>query len=544
MQNIKNNFHLLVLTVIIITSLFLRFHKQAEYLDFFADVGRDMLVAKHIAEDKKFTLAKPYANATTPYLNNSILYFNLLGIAWIIAPSIEAIMSLHTLLSILVVLYGYRITKQLCKDTMTGLFTAVHFTFSFYFIQLARLIWQPNLLPYIYILNLFLILKKKVTYIDLYVAIFLLYLGFNIHYSTAIMVPIMFYWILKRFVLLVRDRRDSNTRYLYFFLYITTLFVSWIKFASVNFADIYTLLFTNSDGSLFQNFLVRLYKLVIYFSQTLFGYHSISSILYFIFLVILLLELFYEKNKKKLNIEIKILYSLNFSVFFTIFLTKSLYVHYFAPLMIVTYITLATIISHKVKSTSLKVCLYSILLILFLHSTASDKKFLGILSYFGNWERNEYPIAQQISKEIATDYKLVSKDNQNLRFGLRIHKFGDPQAWGLGGYYLLVEDLLGLRLSKISEKYASEDYNYGNNIEILEKNPNLIYLVCDRFPNNSNLVEECIQPTLKYIPEFSAQTAEITTIQVVPFYSFDSHSTTLLRIITQKNNFTSLNSEL
>lgn len=544
MQNIKKNFHLLVLIVIIITSLFLRFHKQAEYLDFFADVGRDMLVAKHIAEDKKFTLAKPYANATTPYLNNSILYFNLLGIAWIIAPSVEAIMSLHTLLSILVVLYGYRITKQLCKDAMTGLFTAVHFTFSFYFIQLARLIWQPNLLPYIYILNLFLILKKKVTYIDLYVAIFLLYLGFNIHYSTAIMVPIMFYWILKRFVLLVRDRKDSNARYLYFFLYITTLFVSWIKFASVNFADIYTLLFTNSDGSLFQNFLVRLYKLVIYFSQTLFGYHSISSILYLIFLVILLVELFYEQNKMKLNIEIKILYSLNFSVFFTIFLTKSLYVHYFAPLMIVTYITLATIISHKVKSTSLKVCLYSILLILFLHSTASDKKFLGILSYFGNWERNEYPIAQQISKEIATDYKLVSKNNQNLRFGLRIHKFGDPQAWGFGGYYLLVEDLLGLRLSKISEKYASEDYNYGNNIEILEKNPNLIYLVCDRFPNNSNLVEECIQPTLKYIPEFSVQTAEITTIQVVPFYSFDSHSTTLLRIITQKNNFTSLNSEL
>jgi hypothetical protein len=512
----RQNKYEIALIALVIIAAFLRIYKQEEYIDFFGDVGRDMIIAKHVAEDMEWTETRPYA-ATTPYLNNSMFYFNFLGVLWFLFPSILSINMFHTIISLSAIILGYLIGKELV-DKNVGIVIAAYFTFSFYFISIARFIWQPNLIPYFFLAGLYFFIKsfydQKLQYI--YISILLFFICLNIHYSTLLVIPAISIWILKRHSEIVNKNKENRVvNWLIFSTYLYLLFIIWIKLVDLKIKSIIQILLNSQSTLSLKEFIYHGIETMVLFSKFLYGNHNYSLLLYLIFLIAIIFSLI---NKKiKVSKLIAFIYSLNFSIIIAFFLKENIYIHYYGQLLITAYISSAILINKLVKIKLLRFLMIIFLFILFLHSTANDNKLIGATTYFEKWERLDYDNAKEISKEIINDYQKIS-NTKNTLFHVRINEYGVQYPSSVGQYYIFLEKITNKRLLDITRKHMSYNFVAGDNLEIIEKRPNLIYIICYHFPYNSNIPGECINPLLKSITIIGNDTHNIEKIKEITHY--------------------------
>jgi hypothetical protein len=523
-MNWYKNTHLVLFLLIMISAIFIRFNKQISMLDYHTDVARDMLIAKHVVEDRKLTYAKPYSGVTSPYLNNSAVYFNVIALFWFIYPSIIGATSAHTLFSLSIPLIGYSIIKK-NSNKWLALATLASFSYSFYFIHTARYIWQPNvlLLPLmigLYFLN---ITVKKLKIKDLYLTLFFLFLSLNIHYSALIIMPIIAIWILvlHHKILKINTRKDKIKKWLFLSGFLLCLFLIWLNLVDLDF-NLITGLISKRHASQEINFILNFQKQLSKTIGVIFGYKKIYNYTYFIYIIALISQIYSNYQKKSLiNFKV-IMYTLNFSVLFLAFLNTTLLNYYFGPILIITYLSMPLLINDLIKKKLFKILLLIIFILTTLHSTSTDKSNFGINIYLNNWERNDYSNTLLVSNTIIKDHKKISLNN-TLTFDIKMYKLNQRLYWDSAVYYLILEEILEKRLTAISDK------GYYNEYITINNNPFFIYIICEKFDIKTDIYETCILPNLSSdMSTYNPKT--LTKIKTFDFYPHQGIATTIFRI--------------
>lgn len=482
----------MLLSLITLMGLFFRLYKQVEYIDFFGDVGRDFLAAKQISELGVFVNVRP-VNALSEYIENSSFYYNLIALYWKIFPSYLSSNTFHTLLSSLIIPISYLIGKMV-GNRNSGIYLASFFSFSHVFISTARLIWQPNLLPYLVLPAIYFLIKyfdhKKI--MNIFISILFTFLAINIHYSMLTALPIFTFWYLFIFF--------HHIKKLSFKLKISlsTIFIAYNGFLAFVFKYL-----SNFDLKIFMSYfyqntyqeinIISLKESFSLIAINMFGdYFFSTSILVFAFLISIIYMF-----KKDVEIKQKIIVSFNFSLLFYYLFSKQLYLHYLLPLIIFLYISMAIFLYSYVKKKYYSLILFTFFLVIFMHNVHFLSK-IGFMIYFQSWERNEYAYTKRISSIIANN---INSESNNFFPELNtVTQYNDDGYDNLPFYFFLENDH-NIRLSKISEnkKFAK----IINNFERVNKNPNLLFIICDRLRKNTDTVSSCLNPALIHYPDFA-----------------------------------------
>lgn len=145
---------LFILLAILALAAFLRLYRISDYMTFLGDEGRDVLVAKHILEGQ-LTFLGPRASAGDFYLG-PIYYYFMAPFLFLfnLDPVGPAVMV--ALFGILTVFFVYYVTSKLISTT-SGLVAAALYAVSPLVIVYARSSWNPNLMPPITLLMLYLL---------------------------------------------------------------------------------------------------------------------------------------------------------------------------------------------------------------------------------------------------------------------------------------------------------------------------------------------------------------------------------------------------
>lgn len=130
-----------ILSLLLGAGFWLRFQNIAEFsrLSFF-DGGRDMLVAKHLADGLTSWKIAPDSTGIFP---NTPLYFLILGLSYKFLGGGIGVIGLHLVLGIGLIWLAFLIGRLLA-DELTGLFLAVLVTFSPGLIVASQTVWQPH----------------------------------------------------------------------------------------------------------------------------------------------------------------------------------------------------------------------------------------------------------------------------------------------------------------------------------------------------------------------------------------------------------------
>ena len=78
----------------------------------FDDSARDIMIAKRINEDGKFSTVRPLANASGGVLKNSYVYYNALAVLWSFGHDKMSVILGFTVLGLLSLLAGWEIGRQ------------------------------------------------------------------------------------------------------------------------------------------------------------------------------------------------------------------------------------------------------------------------------------------------------------------------------------------------------------------------------------------------------------------------------------------------
>jgi len=192
---LKNNRTLVLLFSIIIIGSFLRLYHFDDLTRFNTDQVRDAEVAENILEGKEFPLLGPKAGGTLFKLGPAFYYFEAFsGFIFGSTPSrMVLFVMLLAIASIPLLFYFLRYYFS----AYTSLFLTLIYSFSFYVIKYSRFGWNPNIIPFFFILFLLSLLKiiesknEKfgVWHIWLIVSIGI---GVQLHTLLLILMPLLF----------------------------------------------------------------------------------------------------------------------------------------------------------------------------------------------------------------------------------------------------------------------------------------------------------------------------------------------------------------
>lgn len=176
-------------------ALFLRVYNLEDTARVLSDTGRDLLIAKHLAEgEADFFISPPSSGGVA----NSPLYFWTLAVFWRLGGGIATTFFYHAAVASLLVLVMWQIGKAV-KDESLGIFLAFYFAIQPFFISYARWVWQPSLLPLFTALLLLFFLKidpiksKLPQKFASNLLIFILILNFSIYWHIAALLPAAFF---------------------------------------------------------------------------------------------------------------------------------------------------------------------------------------------------------------------------------------------------------------------------------------------------------------------------------------------------------------
>ncbi len=183
------------LFLIVIFGSFFRLYNFSELVRFNTDQVRDVLIVEKMLEGKDFPLLGPKAGGTTFKLGPAFYYIEAFsGLIFGNTPSgmamITAILSIASIpLLFLFVRYYF--------STNISLIITLAYSFSFYVIKYSRFAWNPNIIPFFFILFLISILKfvelknKKFGIWHLLLAVSM-GIGVQLHTLLLILMPLIF----------------------------------------------------------------------------------------------------------------------------------------------------------------------------------------------------------------------------------------------------------------------------------------------------------------------------------------------------------------
>lgn len=174
----------ILLVIIILAGAFLRFYRFDNFMAFYADSGRDIIISKHLIQYHNLLFIQPNTYGAEGWIQNTPVYYWLLATLWFLTRSPLGMGLFFSLFGVLTIFLVYKIGKELF-DVNTGLLSALFIGTSNILINYSRSVWQPHLLPFFTALCLFLQLKaiktRKYSYfIGLLASMFI---ALNIHLS-------------------------------------------------------------------------------------------------------------------------------------------------------------------------------------------------------------------------------------------------------------------------------------------------------------------------------------------------------------------------
>lgn len=148
------NKKLILLVLILLLAAFLRLYRIADYMTFLGDEGRDVLAVKHILEGQ-FTLLGPRSSAGDFY-TGPIYYYMMAPFLWLFGLNPVGPSVMIALLGIATVFLVYHVGKKIFNEPV-GLIAAALYAVSPLVINYSRSSWNPNPMPFITLLMLYLL---------------------------------------------------------------------------------------------------------------------------------------------------------------------------------------------------------------------------------------------------------------------------------------------------------------------------------------------------------------------------------------------------
>lgn len=195
MEKLHKHKSTIILGIILLLASFLRLYKIGDYLTFLGDEGRDVLVALHMLQGD-ITFLGPRASAGDFFLG-PIYYYFITPFLWLFNYDPVGPAVMVALFGIATVYLVYKVGKEFF-GTNAGLIAAALFSVSPLVLRFSRSSWNPNLMPFVSLLILYLTYKgiKKPSW-KLFGFIGILYgIAMQLHYIELFLGVILFLFLI------------------------------------------------------------------------------------------------------------------------------------------------------------------------------------------------------------------------------------------------------------------------------------------------------------------------------------------------------------
>lgn len=145
-----------ILSLVVFLAAFLRLYRISDYMTFLGDEGRDVLIVKHILEGN-FTLLGPRSSAAD-FFYGPIYYYLITPFLWFFRLDPVGPAVFIALIGIATVVLVYKVGKEWVGEK-GAIVAAALYAVSPLVLTYSRSSWNPNPLPFVALLSLFLLYK-------------------------------------------------------------------------------------------------------------------------------------------------------------------------------------------------------------------------------------------------------------------------------------------------------------------------------------------------------------------------------------------------
>lgn len=473
--------------LLVAAGIFLRVYRVKELQPFYIDHALDMLVAKHLVEETHPPTVRPFAVGGQNILQNSPLYFQLLAAILRVVQQPINIVYFFSLAGILCIPLAYLLGKEIAGKRLAYIM-AGFVAISFPLIGMSRVVWQPNLIPFVTLLNLYLIIlaQRRSSLFLLSLSFLVGMVGFELHFA---FVP-FFVGINLATVAILWERvcLYGRRNILAFVPYLAALTLLARRVLSQRFYD------DEQSTQLFSKVfeidlekIVRWPEVVQITLQTRFHHSSVFDI-YLINLLLLAMALicllWYARSSAKSgknNFVPKLLFVLVVTSIIPSFFSAELFPHYLSPYYVIVSLLLALLFYYCSNRGPFVFGLALGFLVFMNAITIYSLNYL-----FDHQRTTNYEFEQMIHQQIVRDHQARLSDepltaaNFNAwiigthNYQSETGEFGECIDCVTSAQYLLLEETLGEHVVQLSP-----DPILYNNITPLLTQPKYIYLVCE-----------------------------------------------------------------
>ncbi len=474
------------LVFLFLLSFLFRSYKVMDTLNWTGDTARDIFIAKRYVEymgDEK--IVRPYAAGGRDEIINSPFYYLFLAFLWFLTPNVYGILLVTAFVNSLANLFFYFLLKRLTNKNLAIWLTFL-ITFSSFFIDISRQLWQPNFLISLTIFTsyFFYIGIKGKNVFFLLSSILFSFLMSHLHLSAIFFTMTV---CLLNTIFLLKEFFHLKNKIIFLKLFLTMIFI----FSNFFFLRLMTKP-VNSDGyNLFFDSILDLelgeillrasniYKILI---ELLLPTNYFSNSLKILIPAVLILVNFFCINKKsKPEIYLLILYI--FPLLFVLTAPVNYENHYFYPEAI-CLLFLIIIGWTRIANDFFKIFTY-----LFLSAWMIYPSLFILENNF----RQEYEIDKRVANFVFQDLQATNPVNERttiMNFNIFVSDTGKCFDFFSHSYWYFLEEKMGKRLIPLEI--------FGNNLEenqIAEYG----YLICEGRIINE---EQCLK---RFSPPYQPQ---------------------------------------
>lgn len=496
--------HVLFLCIFLLGFFFRTYQlEQSIWLQAGHDESRDMLVASHILNGELVSRG-PLVAGGLKWLMNSPVYFYFLASLWALTYDPAKFMYLWATLSCCSIFIGYFIGKRFSGET-TGLIIAALITLNPRFIFSSRELLQTHLLLPLslgFIASILFTLQsstvgKSIKNLCLVVGCLLLPLHF--HYGVLVILPVGALWVTYLWIKIFFASTSKKDLLLSLApLFIGAFFIgTWIvlSYRITMFDQVFFLIF-NFEAKRSIGALVQLSHAVHLFLSMTWGDEFQKNTLFYVFLIIITFFLDFVNTKKNLLLHSTfwffLITTLTSSFFLLSLYSQRLSETYLLSLYPFFVILIGIALSRILKNNK---ALGSVLFSAFLITQAlPSTQRLTQLPSSSSFNQQRY-----LAELIVDDYRqtplYLLNPAAHPKFLLSWYTTTRNMpfdGWGTSGVWFHLEKILGRSLVL--------NTNYGVNYTPIEKNPRIIYMVCDSQEHAEVANEECLQRFMKSYP--------------------------------------------
>lgn len=170
-------------------ALGMRFRHTFAAIRWHDDTARDLMIAKRIARSGTFAAIAPCAGMSGGKIQNSYLYYNLLGLFWSFGDRAASVIYIFTLLGCLSLLAGFEIGRQIGGKWL-ALSCLLALAVNTYIAHYQISVYQRSILPSAALVLVMLSIHaiKKKSFLSLFILHSFFLFSLLIHYSMATLI--------------------------------------------------------------------------------------------------------------------------------------------------------------------------------------------------------------------------------------------------------------------------------------------------------------------------------------------------------------------